>query len=54
MLVFTASEPGEHRLRLTVYDRDMGVVLQDVESSIEVTDDARSGPASYVPGTRRN
>ncbi len=54
VLVFTASEPGEHRLRLTVYDRDMGVVLQDVESTIEVTDDARSRPTSYVPGIRRH
>ena len=40
VFVFTASKPGPHCLRFTVYDRDIGVVLQDLETSIDVVMDS--------------
>ncbi|MFC9125552.1 dynamin family protein [Streptomyces sp. NPDC057099] len=33
---FIAREPGAHRLRFTVYDRDLGRVLQDFEAIVDV------------------
>ncbi|MFF5981703.1 dynamin family protein [Streptomyces olindensis] len=33
---FIAREPGAHRLRFTVYDRDLGRVLQDFEAIVHV------------------
>ncbi|KDN80077.1 hypothetical protein DF19_23600 [Streptomyces olindensis] len=38
--VFTARDPGEHRLRFTVYDPDYGRALQVLETTLPVPDPA--------------
>lgn len=42
--VFTAHEPGEHRLRFTVYDRGYGVVLQELDATMTI--EAPAAPAA--------
>ncbi|MER0240692.1 hypothetical protein AAHZ94_01345, partial [Streptomyces sp. HSW2009] len=60
---FTAREPGEHQLRFTVYDRDYGVVLQELDATMTIEAPARpavqagpppGGPATPVDAAERN
>ncbi|MFT2018179.1 protein kinase domain-containing protein [Streptomyces sp. 796.1] len=60
---FTAREPGEHQLRFTVYDRDHGVVLQELDATMTIEAPARpaaqagpppGGPATPVDAADRN
>ncbi|MFB7927898.1 serine/threonine protein kinase [Streptomyces sp. NPDC056039] len=46
---FTAHEPGHHHLRLTVYDRHHGLVLQELDATMEV--DASGSLGSVTPRT---
>ncbi|MFJ7591833.1 protein kinase [Streptomyces sp. NPDC097617] len=45
--VFTAHTPGRHRLRFTVYDRTHGVVLQELDATVETTEPALLGSARH-------
>ncbi|MCX5582176.1 protein kinase family protein [Streptomyces erythrochromogenes] len=44
---FTAHAPGRHRLRITVYDRAHGVVLQELDATLEAEEPALLGSARH-------
>ncbi|MBB5935732.1 hypothetical protein [Streptomyces zagrosensis] len=44
--VFTAHEPGEHRLRFTVYDRGYGVVLQELDATMNIEPPSVAEPSA--------
>ncbi|GGT53283.1 protein kinase [Streptomyces althioticus] len=46
---FTAHTPGRHRLRLTVYDRAHGVVLQELSATLVTAESALVGSATAPP-----
>lgn len=53
---FRADTPGTHTLRFTVYERESGVVLQDLEVGIDVTGETAEGqqatPVTGAPNER--
>ncbi|MFE1824993.1 protein kinase [Streptomyces yangpuensis] len=44
---FTAHTPGPHRLRITVYDRAHGVVLQELDATLEAAEPVLLGSAPH-------
>ncbi|WP_046779486.1 protein kinase domain-containing protein [Streptomyces yangpuensis] len=44
---FTAHTPGRHRLRITVYDRALGVVLQELDATLDAVEPALLGSAPH-------
>ncbi|GHJ91617.1 hypothetical protein SNE510_11360 [Streptomyces sp. NE5-10] len=49
LFTFTAHTPGRHRLRLTVYDRAHGVVLQELSATLVAAEHAVVGSATAPP-----
>ncbi|MFJ7777730.1 protein kinase [Streptomyces yangpuensis] len=44
---FTAHTPGRHRLRITVYDRALGVVLQELDATLDAEEPVLLGSAPH-------